>query len=165
MKNMKCFLFVIVLSFMLVILSSCSNMFTKEKTFTNAGLSITLTNKFHEKEHISVTSYYESEKMMVVVIKENFSLLSRFGVSENSSIEQYLELVISANNHKANLRKEDDIPYFTYERSDSGKDFKYVATAAKGSNAFYLVQYCVIEDTYDDLKDDIFKYASTYETE
>lgn len=165
MKNIKYFLSFIALSLMLVILSGCSFMSAKPKTFTNEGLSITLTDKFYEKELISVTSYYESKQMLVVVIKEKFSQLSQLGVNKNSTIEQYLNLVIRTNKHSSSLEEENDIPYFTYEYSENGKDFKYLATATKGSDAFYLVQFCVIEDTYDDLKDDIFEYASTMEAE
>lgn len=99
MKNIKYFLSFIALSLMLVVLSGCSFMFASPKTFTNQGLSITLTNKFYEKQHISVTSYYESNQMIVLVIKENFSQLSQLGVNKNSTIEQYLNLVIRANKH------------------------------------------------------------------
>jgi hypothetical protein len=35
---------------MLVVLSGCSILFVKDKTFTNEGLSITLTSKFYEKD-------------------------------------------------------------------------------------------------------------------
>ena len=76
-----------------------------------------------------------------------------------------MNLVIIANNHKTSVKEEGDVLYFDYSASDSGKDFKYIATAVKGTDAFYLVQFCVIEDTYDKLQEDIFKYVSTIETE
>lgn len=165
MKKIKYLLTITVLSFMLVVLSGCSIMFIKDKTFTNEGLSITLTNQFYEKDHISFTSYYESDRMLVVVIKEKFSSLSMVGITKNSTVEDYLKIVISANKHNTSLIEDSDVPYFTYERSESGKDFKYFATAVKGSDSFYLVQFCVISDTYDKLKDDIVKYASSMEAE
>ena len=91
MKKIKYLLTITVLSFMLVVLSGCSIMFIKAKTFTNEGLSITLTNRFYEKDHIAFTSYYESDKMMVVVIKEKFYSLSMVGIYENSTVEDYLK--------------------------------------------------------------------------
>lgn len=166
-NKIKYLLLVLVLTFFLIILSGCSFSigFVKEKTFTDEGLSITLTNRFYEKDHIAFTSYYESDKMMVVVIKEDFSLLSSVNITKNSTVEEYLDLIIVVNNHNTSVKEEDDIFYFDYEKTENGKEFKYVVTAVKGNQAFYLVQFCVIEDTYDELKQDIFKYASSLEAE
>ena len=50
MKVIKYLLFTVVLSFIVVILTGCITIsFVKEKTFTNEGLSITLTNRFMKK--------------------------------------------------------------------------------------------------------------------
>lgn len=167
MNKFKNLTIISALFFIIFVLTGCQIrfFFEKEETFTNEGLSITLTNNFYEKEHIAFTSYYESSNMMVVVIKENYSILSSVGITKDSSLENYLKTVILANKHDSSVKEEDDITYFDYVSSESGKDFKYVVTAVKGSEAFYLVQFCVVEDTYDDYKDDIFKYAKSLEAE
>lgn len=167
MKKFKNLTIISILFIFIFVLTGCQIrfFFEKEETFTNEGLSITLTNNFYEKEHIAFTSYYESNNMMVVVIKENYSILSSVGITKDSSLENYLKTVILANKHDSSVKEEDDITYFDYVSSEGGKDFKYVVTAVKGSEAIYLVQFCVVEDTYDDYKDDIFEYAKSLEAE
>lgn len=152
-----------VLSFLLAIimLSSCMMLGEKEKVFTNSGLSVTLTDKFHEKEHISFTGYYQSSDMLVVTIKEEFSHLQQMDISENSTITEYLELVIYANQHSSKVEQKDGIYYFTYESEVSGKDFKYLATAVKSNDAFWLVQFGVLKDSFEKYEETIFKYADS----
>ena len=70
---------------------------TIEKTFTKAGLSITLTAGFTEKEMMSKTAYYESKSAIVTVLKEEFSLFESVNISTDISLREYAQLVITQN--------------------------------------------------------------------
>ena len=45
----------------------------KDKTFEKAGMQITLTTAFSEKEYIGQTACYQSSKVIVTAIKEEFT--------------------------------------------------------------------------------------------
>lgn len=124
------------------ILAGCS----QEKTFEKAGMQITLTSNFHEKDYVSMTAYYESRDAIVTVLKEEFSLVDGF---KNYTLTQYTNTVLKANKLTAavSTREGKDYQYFTYEKSVSGKDFYYLATTHKASDAFWLIQFaCVVSD-------------------
>lgn len=124
------------------ILAGCS----KEKTFEKAGMQITLTSDFYEKDYVSLTAYYESRSAIVTVTKEEFSLLDGF---KNYTLTQYTNTVLKANKLTAEVssREGQNYQYFTYEKSVSGKDFYYLATTHKGTDAFWLIQFaCEVSD-------------------
>ncbi len=117
-----------------------------EKTFEKAGMQITLTSKFYEKEILSQTAYYESTDSIVTAVKEEFSIAD--GV-EDYTVSDYTDIVLEANNVTANVntREGKDYLYFTYEKQVSGKDFYYLATTHKGPDAFWLIQFaCLVSD-------------------
>lgn len=112
----------------------------KPKTFTKEGMSITLTTKFNEQNIVTQTAYYVSTDSVVTALKEEFSLVSGF---ENYSLSKYTDMVISNNllNSAVNSREGKDYLWFTYEKAVSGKDFYYLATTFKASDAFWLIQF------------------------
>lgn len=129
----------------------------KAKDFTKAGLTITLTEAFVEKEHISFTSVYESPSIAVVVLKEEFSIVG----GDDYTLFEYADLVIDANNLDAISDFYQGLVYFSYETSANGKDYSYTATVFQGSDAYWLVQFGCETDKVADLIDTIFSYAQT----
>ena len=163
MKKISFFTAAIALVLALTMLSGCSfpGIGAEELDFSGAGLTITLTVDFYEKNHVSFTGCYESQEMLVLTLKEEFTILEEIDFSKDSTVEDYLELVISANEHSAKIAEKDGIPYFTYESSAAGKDFKYMATAVKSSDAFWLVQFAVHKEDFNKYEDTMFKYAAS----
>jgi len=129
----------------------------EEKTFTKSGMSITLTDDFYEKEYVSFTSAYESEKIAVFTLKEEFTL---FG-GANYSLKEYAELVTQANMLSATVKTKDDLTYFAYDKEVNGKDFHYTAFVYKGSDAYWLIQFACVKDQAEKLEKDIFAYAAS----
>ena len=121
-------------------LTGCSFFQAKEKTFEKAGMRITLTSDFVEKEIVSQTVYYESRKVIVTALKEEFSMLAGL---ENYSLEEYTDLTISGTrlSAQAEQREGKDYLYFSYEKNVSGNQFFYLATTHKMSDAFWLIQF------------------------
>lgn len=160
----KLFSITLILALMLTLFAGCS-LSTKikglvkptEKTFSKSGMSITLTDDFAEKEHISYTSVYESKNIAVYTLKEEFSL---FG-GEDYSVKEYAELVIKANMLTSVIETRDGLTYFEYEKEVNGKDFHYYAFVFKADDAYWMIQFACNQDDTSELESDIFKYAGT----
>ena len=129
----------------------------KEKTFSKSGMSITLNESFYEKEYVSYTSTYESQKIVVFTLKEEFSYFG--GV--DYSLEEYADLVIYANNLTATVKTKDNLTYFTYEKEVSGKNYCYTAFVYKAADAYWLIQFACEKNQADKLESDIFTYAAS----
>lgn len=134
--------------------------FESDKEFSKAGMTITLTSNFVEKEHVSQTAYYESTTSIVTVLKESFSSVSGF---KDYTLEQYTDAVLKANGLKAEITKYDDKEYysFTYEKNINGKDFYYFATTFKGPDAFWLIQFACTTSNKDRFQANFVKWADS----
>ena len=147
---------------LLVVFTAC-DLFSSEKTFSGNGYSITLDSSFVEKEYVSMTGYYESQKLVATVLKEEFSLFEGYYIG---SLEEYAELIIEANGlSDIKVSKNNGIVFFEYEKTLNGKNFKYYATVHKGSDAYWLVQFGCETKNYDSLKADMEKYASSFKAD
>ncbi len=114
----------------------------KEKNFSKAGMHITLTTEFYEKELAGQTAYWESARNIATALKESY----KNAIAENiTTLSEYTDAVITMNNIKnaeVNTREGKDYLYFTYERSVSGKDFFYLATThLYEADSFWLIQF------------------------
>lgn len=137
-------------------LTGCSS----DKTFEKAGMQITLTSKFTEKEILSQTAYYESRDALVTALKEEFTLAPGFS---SYSLEEYTDLVLSQNllSTTKSTREGKDYMYFSYEKQVSGKDFYYLATTFKTEDAFWLIQFACNASEKDGKTDTFLKWADT----
>lgn len=141
-------------------LAGCSFFQAKEKTFEKAGMSITLTSEFVEKEIVSQTVYYESRSVIVMALKEEFSAYP--GVADYS-LERYTNMTISGNNLDAQYQQREgqNYLYFSYQRSSSGKTFYYLATTHKMSDAFWLIQFACVAEDKDKYSEQFLQWADT----
>lgn len=145
--------------FALLLIFTCTSCKAKEKTFSMLEMSIELTDEFQEKDHIGYTVYYEAKDMIVVCLKEEFSLLDG---SSSWSIDSYAQACINANKlGNKKIEHREDYAYFTFEKSLSGQSYTYVATCHKAKDAFWLIQLATFTKDFDDLKGDLFKYADS----
>ncbi len=142
MKIKKCLL-VILLS--ICLLTGCSLFEAAEKTFTYDGMNITLNTDFKESSYAGYDVVYESDDVAVFVLQEEFNSFEGFA---DYTLEEYINLVMKANsNHNPKLEKKEGITYMMYDSVIDGDIFTYWATAYKGSDAFWLVQFaCLKED-------------------
>lgn len=136
-------------------LAGCGSV--KAKEFSKAGMSITLTTAFTEKEMATQTAYYESQKAIVTCLKEEFSILEDEGLSaDDVTLEQYGEAVIVMNGLDSEVQTEDGLTYIRYDKSLNGKDFSYYATVFKGTDAFWMIQFACESKNFDSMHE-IFK--------
>lgn len=143
---------------------------TTNKTFEKAGLTITLTTEFHEKEHVEYTAYYASSKMIVLTVKETFDSFKKVGQdAETMSVEDYARLVIDTYkdfyNSASEISIEENMVSFIYENDALGKDYKYIWYGFKAVDAFWAVQFGCVESDFDYLQSQMLEYVKTVEIE
>lgn len=149
----------------ILILAGCAaeNAAPAPVSFTKAGLTITLTDDFTEKEHVSYTAVYESADIAVFALKEEFGLFDASVLNADSSVEVYADLVWKANgfSEPLTLNNTDGMHWFRYDRSVNGGDYTYCVYVFKGSDGFWLVQFTVFAEEFTALESTIHGYAKT----
>lgn len=134
---------------------------TTDKTFTKAGLSITLTSDFSEQDLASQTAYYVSKQVIVTTLKEEFSLFENINMPAEMSLTEYAQLVIENNKIESEITQEDGLTSFLYKKEMNGKNITYYATVFRSTDAFWLVQFACDTEQFEEYKPQFIQYAKT----
>ena len=134
-----------------------------EQTFSVAGMNITLTEAFYEKEHVSYTMCYTSDDIAVFTLREEYALFNNTDFSSASTLEEYAGLVWNANQFSGNvpLVTDGDLKYFEYDFVSGGNEYTYRTYVFKDAEGFWLVQFSCFTDRYEALQDTMHSYAAT----
>ena len=146
---------IFVICALLVTSTACSLFGAKEKDFSKAGLTITLTDEFTEQDLVTQTAYYVSQKAIVTTLKEDGYSIKHY------TVKDYGELVCSVNKLNSTVTEKDGYAEFTYEKEVSGKDYYYYARCFKNGTDFWLVQFACETKNKDDCMPDFEKWASS----
>jgi hypothetical protein len=145
--------------------TSASNIFSASKVeskfFSKNGMSITLTNEFRQTQMQNFTNCYDSAKVAVFALKEEFTLAEGF---ENYTLEQYGNLVLQYNNFSSSeLKNIDGLTGFEYEftNPDTNDTYKYFSFVYKSNDAFWLVQFATLTENVDEYGSKIIEWAKT----
>lgn len=130
--------------------------------FSKAGMTITLTEEFYEKEHMGYTTCFLSDDIAVFVLKEEYTLFEHTDFSSASTLEEYAGLVWNANQFTGDvpLVTDGDLKYFEYDYSANGNNYTYRTYVFKSADAFWLVQFASLADSYEGLTDTMHSYAA-----
>ncbi len=130
------------------------------QVFSDNGMSVTLTNEFQPVQAEGHTHCYESPRVAVFALKEEFTLMEGF---ETYTLEQYRDLVITNNGISATLKDEDGLKGFAYDYTNPATldSYHYVSFVYKTQDAFWLVQFVTMEEDADDYKADIATWAKS----
>ena len=131
--------------------------------FAAAGMHLTLTDAFTEKQHVSYTAMYHSDEVAVMVLKEEYTLFDNTEFSSQTSPEQYAALVWSSNQFQGEvpLQADEDLTWFEYDRTVNGTDYRYRAYVYKSNEAFWLFQFAVRSEAFSLHANDIHSYAAS----
>lgn len=134
-----------------------------EQAFTAAGLHLTLTDEFTEKQHAAYTLYAESEDLLVLGLKEEYTLFENTDFSAQTSLKQYAALVWSANQLEGEVPLEDDgeLLWFEYDNHVNGADYRYRAYVFKDNEGFWLLQFATHAEEFAALSETIRGYAAS----
>ncbi len=133
------------------------------KEFVGAGLHLTLTEDFAEKQHAAYTVYYESADLLVLGLKEEYTLFENTDFSAQTSPEQYAALVWNANQLGGEVPLVDDgeLLWFEYDNHVNGWDYRYRAYVFKDNEGFWLLQFAARGEDFDALSETIRGYAES----
>ena len=156
MKKLICLLLLAVTLFSF---ASCSR---RPEDFKAADMTITLTRDFDPSPLPGFTACYHSKRVMVMIMKEPFSIKEGF---RHMTLAEYAQSV-RANNESKNpseVKEEDGLTYFSYVYSDAerGKTYVYLCFTYKSIDGFWLVQFATPEKHADKYRDDIFGWAKS----
>ena len=133
------------------------------KEFSAAGLHLTLTEEFAGKQHAAYTLYAESENLLVLGLKEEYTLFENTDFSAQTSLKQYAELVWVANQLEGELPLVDDGEHlwFDYDNHVNGADYCYRAYVFKDNEGFWLLQFAARADEFEALTEAMREYAAS----
>lgn len=147
-----------------LIITGCSALETTKEYSAN-GVSVTMDEGFVQKENVAYTTYFLSDNAMFLALKEDFSSLSQIGLSENSSLKDYAEVIKTANNLENEFKEQDNFMYTTYESEVSGKEFFYLAAVYKTDDSFWLVNFACSSSDKDVYTKKFLEWAKTVKFE
>ncbi len=133
------------------------------KTFSCEGMSITLTDVFSEEEYSGYTACYDSANVAVFTIKESAALLEEYGIV---TLDDYSALILETNGVAPyDLKNVEGIPCFEYEfeNPETNETYHYVTYMYQAPDAFWIVQFSVLADTYPEYKTVITDWAKSVE--
>ncbi len=129
------------------------------KTFTKAGMSITLNDDYKEVSVDNYTVAYDSQKVAVLALKEDFGVFQGF---EDYTVEQYAELVLMANNMDHTLKNQGNLCYFEYDfKTDTNVEYHYVTFHYKAGDAFWMIQFATPKNNYEKVQTQIMEWAES----
>jgi uncharacterized membrane protein YgcG len=133
----------------------------KDKEFSKAGMTITLTDDFLDKDMVAYAAYYESPTALVCVTKEDFSIFEQAGISTDISLAEYADLVMEANKHDTAFKEKDGLTCFEFDSAKSGHNYSYFVAVFRGSDAYWVVQFGCDAESYNALSEDFIKWAKS----
>ncbi len=135
----------------------------KEKAFDLDGFHITLIDQFQEEEMDGVTVYLESDYVGIAAYQEPFTDLEIIGLNKNSTLDEYMQLVIQNNGGDEEIKHENDLTYVEYEKEIDGETYYYFVTTFKGEDSFWGVIFFTLKDNKNTYRDDFIKWAQSIE--
>ena len=163
-RGLLVLLFAFIAGIILGCLRNCDALYTGNgdpKTFSAAGMSITLNDKFLKENLNGITAAYATDEVVVLIIKEEFSLADGF---ESYTLNEYRNLLLEANGLSSkSIRNNDGILGFEYERTidKTGDLYTYFAYVYKTDDAFWLVQFAVKSDLIDQYETQFDEWAKS----
>ena len=140
-----------------LMLSGCSLFNPDEKSFSKAGMTVTLTEAFVETDVVNYTATYVSTKVMVYALKEEFSLFD----SETDTLDKYIDLIKQINNFDNQVETDEDLKYIIVETEANGDKYTYIVAFYEADDAFWMIQFGTKSVNFDKYKDDMLKYAKS----
>lgn len=146
MKFIKILLIMIIST----LLIGCSN----EKTYTYNGISVTMMKGLFRKNHETANIYYENDEVFFIGLKESFEDLEKYDINYETPIEEYVQEVFINQGQNYELKKENNLYYFTYEYEINNHNYYYLSTIHKSNDAFWICNFAcplTLKDKYADL--------------
>ncbi|PKK86806.1 MAG: hypothetical protein CVV63_03575 [Tenericutes bacterium HGW-Tenericutes-8] len=156
---MKKSVFLVFLLAFSLMLTGCTK---ADKTFTGAGVSITLNESFVEKEVVQAPLYLESQDHIFMAIRELKTDLSGYNIT---TLEGYINAVLSNSGKTAEVftkeGTEETYMYAYYESTVGDQTFGYMLLVFEGDTHFYSMNFGCLSSKLEKNKDQYFDWAKT----
>lgn len=133
---------------------------TSPKTFSDEGMTITLTGEFVEFDEEAYTVCYGSRDVAVLAIEEKFAILPG---ANALNLKQYAHAVMNASGVSSEVKTEQGLTYFEYDSTDAenGEIYHYYTFVYKGKDAFWIIQFGMDANQVEDYHEQVFEWAAT----
>ncbi len=153
--------------FALLSLVSCRLFSSKEKEFTKAGITITLTDRFVESENINAQLYLISNNIMVAGNRETKTQITLyFG---ELKVEEYAKRVLKNAGQTGTIELYEDeeitFAHTSYTATVDTQDFSYLLVCLKSENYYYTINFACFTSKFESYKDTFMSYAKTIRVE
>lgn len=131
-----------------------------DKTFTAAGMEITLTDAFSEGSVPGYTACYSSDAVSVYVLREGFDSFEGFA---DMTVAGYGTMVLGNNGllDTVELKEEGDRASFEHRYAAGDREYAYHCVLLKGPDAFWLVQIAVPGEAEESYAADVSRWAKS----
>lgn len=135
------------------------------KEFSEAGMSITLTDEFVQSEYVMAELYIVSKMHIFMGNGENKQIFVDQGYGE-LTLEEYAYLVLNFANKDVEVKEYSDndtsFKYAYYESTVEGKVYSYMLVCMEGQSKFYTMNFgCLKKNFTDEVRDQYFGWAKT----
>ncbi len=159
-KKISLIVFVMVL---MLTITGCK----KEKTFTKAGITVTLDSSFHESQNINLEVVYLSSKFGFGANGETKTSLVTV-----DTLDKYMNAVlVNANRKDSTVEKyevdgEVSFLYTIYDAKVESRDFTYLVLAKEGKDKYYIINFWCLKNSFNDkTKEKMFNWAKSIKVE
>lgn len=128
-----------------------------QKEFTDAGVTVTLSDSFKKSTVTGYTIAYEATDSLLLGLKENDSSLN------GKTLDQYANLVISNNAslQGISVKHDDGLTYFEFESTVDDVTYRYFAAVYQNGDDYWLMQFASQKKDYNAKRADFVKYAKS----
>ncbi|MBR3895137.1 MAG: hypothetical protein IKJ35_08340 [Clostridia bacterium] len=131
------------------------------KTFSQGGLTVTLTNEFKKFDSDNHVASFSSAKVAVFAVKDSFSMMEGL---EDYTLDQYLDLALKVHNLSSqNELNVKGLKGFVYDSTnpDTKDEYRYFSYVYKSDDAFWIVQFAVKTQNADRYEEQIVEWAKS----
>lgn len=151
---------VLIILLMFTCLCACKSETT---VFEENGFKIELPSSFKKKNIETFTYYYQSDKAIITVINESFDNLTSVGLSDKSTVSEYLTKALEKNEKKAEIQIRKNSAYAEYETESSNYKYYHLCIVLKSDSGFWLINYTCEMKYKEELYNEFFKWTDGIE--
>ena len=132
------------------------------QVYTVEDLRITMTEDFEDIEPEGYDRVLQKGMCVAMFMEEPFTNLEGM---EELSVEEYYSLLRFYNSAVSQSLTEQGITYVQsqYQNPETGILWHYMLVAYKGTDAFWLVEFAVPENKWEEMKHELLKWAASVE--
>ena len=133
-----------------------------ELVYTVEDLRITMTEDFEDIEPEGYDRVLQKGMCVAMFMEEPFTNLEGM---EELSVEEYYSFLRFYNSAVSQSLTEQGITYVQsqYQNPETGILWHYMLVAYKGTDAFWLVEFAVPENKWEEMKPELLKWAASVE--